>query len=60
MVYNPLVSDQPDREGSGRQVGETSLDISSSFACEAIAKGEIPCIRIRTRILFPKVAQPRC
>lgn len=34
----------------------SALGISRSFAYEAIAKGEIPCIRIGKRILVPKVA----
>lgn len=34
----------------------SALGISRSFAYEAIAKGEIPCIRIGKRILVPKIA----
>jgi excisionase family DNA binding protein len=32
------------------------LGISRTFAYEAVARGEIPCIRIGKRILVPKVA----
>jgi len=38
----------------------SALGISRSFAYEAIAKGEIPCIRIGKRILVPKVPWTRC
>lgn len=34
----------------------SALGISRSFAYEAIAKGEIPCIRIGKRILVPRIA----
>ncbi|MHB8289936.1 MAG: helix-turn-helix domain-containing protein [Acidimicrobiales bacterium] len=33
-----------------------SLGISRAFAYEAIARGEIPCIRIGRRVLIPKIA----
>jgi excisionase family DNA binding protein len=33
-----------------------ALGISRAFAYEAVAKGDIPCIRIGRRILIPKVA----
>jgi excisionase family DNA binding protein len=34
----------------------TALGISRAFAYEAVARGEIPCIRIGKRILIPKIA----
>lgn len=33
-----------------------ALGISRTCAYEAVARGEIPCIRIGRRILIPKVA----
>lgn len=36
-----------------------SLGISRAFAYEAVARGEIPCIRIGRRVLIPKVALDR-
>jgi excisionase family DNA binding protein len=33
-----------------------ALGISRAFAYEAVARGEIPCIRIGRRVLIPKVA----
>ena len=33
-----------------------SLGISRAFAYEAVARGEIPCIRIGRRVLIPKIA----
>jgi excisionase family DNA binding protein len=33
-----------------------ALGISRAFAYEAVARGEIPCIRIGRRILVPKAA----
>lgn len=36
-----------------------ALGISRAFAYEAVACGEIPCIRIGRRILIPKVALER-
>lgn len=36
-----------------------ALGISRAFAYEAVARGEIPCIRIGRRILVPKVALER-
>lgn len=32
-----------------------SLGVSRAFAYEAVARGEIPCIRIGRRVLVPKV-----
>lgn len=37
----------------------TALGISRAFAYEAVARGDIPCIRIGKRILVPKVALER-
>jgi len=36
-----------------------ALGISRTFAYEAVARGEIPCIRIGRRILVPVVALNR-
>ncbi len=36
-----------------------ALGISRAFAYEAVARGEIPCIRIGRRVLIPKVALDR-
>ncbi|MHB8190559.1 MAG: helix-turn-helix domain-containing protein [Ferrimicrobium sp.] len=33
-----------------------AFGISRAFACEAVARGEIPCIRIGQRVLIPKIA----
>ena len=33
-----------------------ALGISRAFAYEAVARGEIPCIRIGKRILIPKIS----
>lgn len=33
-----------------------ALGISRAFAYEAVARGEIPCIRIGRRVLIPKIA----
>jgi excisionase family DNA binding protein len=33
-----------------------ALGISRAFAYEAVARGEIPCIRIGRRVLVPRVA----
>jgi excisionase family DNA binding protein len=35
------------------------LGISRTFAYEAVARGEIPCIRIGRRILVPRAALNR-
>ena len=36
-----------------------ALGISRAFAYEAVARGEIPCIRIGGRILVPRIALER-
>ena len=59
MTLSPLPSELPVRLTMSVEEAAIVLGISRTFAYEAVARGEIPCIRIGRRILVPRVALNR-
>ena len=59
-TVGPVIADRPEqRLTMSVEEAAIALGISRTFAYEAVARGEIPCIRIGRRILIPKVALQR-
>ena len=59
-TVGPVITDRPEqRLTMSVEEAAIALGISRTFAYEAVARGEIPCIRIGRRILIPKVALQR-
>ena len=59
-TVGPVITDRPEqRLTMSVEEAALALGISRTFAYEAVARGEIPCIRIGRRILIPKVALQR-
>jgi excisionase family DNA binding protein len=56
MTLSLLPSEPPVRLTMSVEEAAIVLGISRTFAYEAVARGEIPCIRIGRRILIPKMA----
>ena len=56
MNRSLLPSEPPVRLTMSVEEAAIVLGISRTFAYEAVARGEIPCIRIGRRILVPKIA----
>jgi excisionase family DNA binding protein len=56
MTLSILPSEPPVRLTMSVEEAAIVLGISRTFAYEAVARGEIPCIRIGRRILIPKMA----
>jgi excisionase family DNA binding protein len=54
MTLSPLPKEPPVRLTMSVEEAATVLGISRTFAYEAVARGEIPCIRIGRRILVPR------
>jgi excisionase family DNA binding protein len=53
----PVIEERPQqRLTMSVEEAAIALGISRTFAYEAVARGDIPCIRIGRRILIPKVA----
>jgi excisionase family DNA binding protein len=56
-TVGPVIEERPvQRLTMSVEEAAIALGISRTFAYEAVARGEIPCIRIGRRILIPKVA----
>ncbi len=59
-TVGPVITDRPEqRLTMSVEEAAIALGISRTFAHEAVARGEIPCIRIGRRIHTPKVALQR-
>lgn len=58
-MISPLRSEPLVRATLTVEEAAVILGISRAFAYEAVARGEIPCIRIGRRILVPRVALER-
>jgi len=59
VTLSPLPSAPPVRLTMSVNEAAIVRGISRSFAYEAVACGEIPCIRIGRRILAPRIALNR-
>jgi len=59
-TLGPVIEQRPaQRLTMSVEEAANALGISRTFAYEAVARGEIPCIRIGRRILVPRVALNR-
>ena len=59
-TVGPVIKDRPEqRLTMSVEEAAIALGISRTFVYEAVARGEISCIRIDRRILIPKVALQR-